>query len=127
MMIPNPNQMKASAEFTQTIISLLATDRGIHAETAISAVSRMAGTFALRSCGLQLAQFAPGSPILGDVIDERGQKVLHTLDAALASLDVALDPQKLDYTLPEANTPHMNLAEVQALLDASFQAIADKY
>src|SRR5262245_54897271 len=102
MTIPNPSQMKASVEFEQTIISLMATYRGVHAETAISAVSRMAGTFALRSCGLPLAQFAPGTPILGDVIDERGQKVLHTVDAALGGLDVALDRQKLDYKLSEA-------------------------
>src|SRR5262245_2582940 len=57
MVIQNPNQLKASAEFTQTIISLLSTGRGVHAETAISAASRMAGTFALRSCGLPMSQF----------------------------------------------------------------------
>jgi hypothetical protein len=127
MSISNPALMKASAEFTQAIISSLATDQGVHAETAISAASRMTGTFVIRSCGLPLAQFAPGTPLLGDIIDEHGQKVLRTIDEALASMKLALDPQNLDYDLPEANQPRMNLAEVQSLLDGSFRAIADKY
>jgi hypothetical protein len=123
----NPNQIKASAEFTQTVISGLATDKGVHAETAISAAARMAGTFALRSCGLPLSQFTPGTSILGDVIDEQGQKVLATVDETLASLNVRLDAEKLDYDLPEANSPRMELDEVQSVMDAAYRAIADKY
>ena len=126
-MIENPNQHKASAEFTQAVISQLANDKGVHAETALSAAARMAGTFALRSCGLPLSQFAPGTSILGDVIDEQGQKVLHTVDQTLAGLSVTLDPQKLDYDLPEANSPRMTLAEIQSVMDASFRAIAGRY
>jgi hypothetical protein len=127
MMIQNPNQLKASAEFTQTIISRLATEKGVHAETAISAASRMAGTFALRSCGLPLAQFTPGTPIFGEAIDEQGNKVLNTVGETLAGMDIELDPRRINYDLLEANSPHMELAEVQSMLDASFRAIADKY
>jgi len=125
MMIQNQNQLKASAEFTQTIISLLSTGRGVHAETAISAASRMAGTFALRSCGLPMSHFTPGTPILGDVIDEQGNKVLTTVNDTLAGLNVEL--KSSNYELPDDNTPHMQLAEVQSMLDAPFRAIINKY
>ena len=127
MMIENPNQHKASAEFTQAVISRLATEKGVHAETALSAAARMAGTFALRSCGLPLFRFMPGTSILGDVIDEQGQKVLRTVDETLAGMSVRLDPQKLDCDLPEGNQPRMTLAEVQSVMDAAFRTIAEKY
>jgi hypothetical protein len=127
MTITDPNLMRAAAEFTQTVISRLATKKGIHAETAISAASRMAGTFALRSCGLPIAQLAPGTPLLGSVFDGQGQKVLRSVDEALASMAVVLDPKELDYNLPHEHRPRMNLREVQSLLDEPFRAIADKY
>jgi hypothetical protein len=61
------------------------------------------------------------------VIDEQGQKVLHTVEETLAGLSVTLDPQKLDYDLQEANSPRMTLAEIQSVMDVSFRAIAGKY
>jgi len=61
MNVENPSQVQASAEFTEKIIAKLADKKGVHAETAISAASRMAGTFLLRSTGLPIAGFAPGS------------------------------------------------------------------
>ncbi len=127
MVIKNPNQLKASTEFTQAVISELTTQHGVHAETAISAASRMAGTFVLRSCGLPLSNFTPGTPIFADAIDEEGQQVLRTVDDALAALNVVLDEEKLDYDVPAANSPRMELAEVQMLLAAAFRTILDKY
>src|SRR5262245_46017332 len=127
MIVENPNQLRASAEFTQTVISRLTSGRGVHAETAISALSRMAGTFVLRSSGLRLSDFTPGTSILSDVIDEQGQRVLRTVEETLAALNVVLDQQMIDYNLPEENVPQIDLAEVQSLLDESFRGIADKY
>jgi hypothetical protein len=76
--IENPKQLEVSGEFNQVIIAKLATDKGVHAETAIAAASRMAGTFLLRSTGLPIATLKPGSPVFSDVIDEQGQRVLAT-------------------------------------------------
>ena len=42
MNVDNPNQVQASEEFTETIMAKLADKKGVHAETAISAVSRFA-------------------------------------------------------------------------------------
>jgi hypothetical protein len=126
-MIDNPAQFRASAEFTQTICSRLATARGIHAETAISVASRMAGTMLLRSTGLPVAQFSPGTPVFSDVIDEVGEKLLGTVGETLTTLEVPLDPSKLDYDTPEENAPHMDLAETQSAFDPAFRAIVSKY
>jgi hypothetical protein len=123
----NPNQFKASSEFTQMIMSRLATDRGIHAETAVSAAARMAGTYVLRSCGLPLSSLTPGTPIFSDLIDEQGQKVLATIDQMLAGMNVVLDGQKLVYDIPEEHAPHLELPDVQSVLDAPFRNIAEKY
>jgi hypothetical protein len=127
MKVQNPDQFKASSEFTQTVMSRLTTDRGIHAETAISATARMAGTFVLRSCGLPLATLTPGTPIFSDLIDEQGQKVLQTVDQVLAEMNVVLDGAKLTDEIPENNAPHMGLPDVQSMFDASFRAISKKY
>jgi hypothetical protein len=127
MKMQNPDQFKASSEFTQIVMSRLSTDRGIHAETAISAAARMAGTFVLRSCGLPLANLAPGTPVFSDLIDEQGQNVLRTIDEVLAEMNVVLDGDKLVYDIPEDNSPHMELPDVQSMFDASFRTIAEKY
>ena len=127
MMIRNPNQFKASAELTQTILTKLATERGVHAETAISAAARMAGTYLLRSSGLPIAQFAPGAALFSDMMDDQGQLLLRAVDEVLASLNIAMDPEKMDFTVPDEHQPQMALMEMQTLLGPPFEAIFKKY
>ena len=127
MMIRNPNQFKASAELTQTILTKLATKRGVHAETAISAAARMAGTYLLKSSGLPIAQFTPGTAIFSDLMDDQGQRLLRAVDEVLESLNIAMDPQRMDLNIPDEHQPQMALMEIQTLLDPSFDAIFRKY
>jgi hypothetical protein len=127
MTFRNPNQFKASAELTQTILTKLATERGVHAETAISAAARMAGTYLLRSSGLPIAQFAPGTAIFSDLMDDQGQLLLRAVDEVLESLNIAMNPQKMDFNVPDEHQPRMALKEQQTLLDPSFDAIFKKY
>ena len=127
MDIQNPKQLAASGEFNQVVIAKLATERGVHAETAISVASRMAGTFLLRSTGLPISALQPGMPVFSDLIDEQGQRVLATVDQALAALGVALDTRKVDYDLPDEHEPQMKLRETQAQFDPLFRAIVSKY
>jgi hypothetical protein len=122
-MIPNPQQFEAAAEFVQTIISRLANDRGVHAETAVSAAARMAGTFVLRSCGLPLAQLPAGSPVFSDRIDDRGGEVLGRIGEALAAMNVPFDARKLTYDVPEGNTPQIDLEQTQAMFAAAYADI----
>jgi hypothetical protein len=53
--------------------------------------------------------------------------VLGTVGQTLAGLKVPFDPQKLNYDLAQEHLPHMELMEVQSLLDASFQAILRRH
>jgi len=127
-MIPeNAKQLEAAEEFTETICSKLATSKGVHAETAISAASSMAGTLLLRSCNLPLSGLKPGAPVFSDVINERGEKVLGIVGETLARLKVPFDIHKIRYDLPQENLPHLGLMEVQSLLDSSFRAILERH
>jgi hypothetical protein len=123
----NPKQIEAAAEFNRGLISKLANEKGVHAETAISAASRMAGTFILRSTGLPLGNLKPGSPVFSDLANDQGQQVLALADQTLASLGVRIDARKVDYDLSPEHEPHMNLMEMQSLLDPGFRAIAVEF
>ncbi len=127
MMVQNPNQFKASAELTHTILTKLATAKGVHAETAISAAARMAGTYLLRSSGLPLERFTPGTPIFSDIMNDRGPLLLRTVDEVLESLNIAVDPRQVDGNVPDDHQPHMELMDMQTLLDPSFDAVLHKY
>lgn len=118
---------EASAELTQTIISKLTNERGVHAETAVSAAARMAGTLLLRSCRLPLADLKPGSPVFFDRMNEMGPKVLESVNQTLAFLKIPIDTRKLNYDVPEANQPLMNLLEMQSRLDPSFRMILQRH
>lgn len=122
----NPRQQAAASEMNQFLINTLSSNKGVHAETAVSAAARMAGTFVLRSCGLPLDQFASGSPIFSDLIDERGQQVLGMMGKTMASLKVPFDAATLNYDLTPDHDPHMNLMETQAMLDAGYRAIMER-
>jgi hypothetical protein len=127
MHIENPKQIEAASAFNQVIITKLTNEKGVHAETAISAVARMAGTYILRASGVPLEKFAPGTSILVDFANEQGQQVLGLVDQALASLGVPFDSGRLNYDLEAANNPQIDLQATQSLLDPSFQATAARF
>lgn len=120
-------QYKTATELTHTILSKLAIATGVHAESAVSAAARMAGTLLLRSCHLPLTRFKPGSPLFSDRLNELGPKVLESVDKTLALLNIPIDTKKLNYDIAEANQPLLNLLEVQSLLDPSFRVILQKH
>jgi len=127
MSLGNRHRFEASAELTQTILSKLATEKGVHAETAVSAAARMAGKLLLRSCRLPLENLKPGSPVSFDRLNELGPKVLESVDQTLAFLKIPIETRKLNYDIPEANQPLMKLLEVQSLLDPSFRMVLQKH
>jgi hypothetical protein len=120
-------QLAAADEFNQVITAKARSKRYVHAETAISAAARMAGTFVLRSTGLPADRFEPGTPIFSDEVNTQGQQVLEQVDQALAELGVPFDPRKVNYDLPKKHDPLLSLMETQAVLDAPFQAIVHEF
>ncbi|HTS24317.1 MAG TPA: hypothetical protein VMH81_00465 [Bryobacteraceae bacterium] len=120
-------QFEVAADFTKTICLKLAEDKRIHAQTAISAAARMAGTLLLRSSNLPLSLLKPGTPVFSDLLNSQGQRVFGTMGQTLARLKVPFDPRKLNYDLQTENQPHMGLMEVQSLLDSPFHEILRRY
>src|SRR5262245_11460391 len=127
MKLDNPRQLAAADEFNLIIMYKARSKRYVHAETAISAAARMAGTFVLRSAGLPVDRLEPGAAIFSDPVNTRGQQVLGLVDQALAALGVAFDARKVKYDLPKKHDPLLSLMETQAVLDAPFQAIVRKF
>jgi hypothetical protein len=120
--IENPKQMLAARELTDIIVAKLG-----HAETAIAAASRMAGTLILSASGLPLQMFRPGASIQSDSIDRQGRALQGAVSEALAAFPIHLDTSKPDYYIPDANMPRLELRATQELLRAAFQTVLAKY
>jgi hypothetical protein len=119
-------QFQAGKELCDAIIGALKTERGVHAETAVSAAARITGTLVLRSCGLPLAKLQPAGPIFSDVSDQRGQRALGVVDTFLEAGKIPVDKRRPNVPVEEAHRPHMSLLETQSQLEPACQAILGK-
>ena len=117
----------AAQEFANTVVAELRTDKGVHAETAVASVARMAGTFLFRSFGFQLADVEPGGAVLSEQANEAGPRLIRILAAALAEIGVALDEQKLGSPRLEANQPKLGFLETQRRLEPLFSRIRARH
>jgi len=72
-------QYETSADLTQAILSKLAAEKGVHAETAASVSARMAGVLLLGSRRLPLANLKPGSLGFSDRVNRLGPRVLESV------------------------------------------------
>jgi hypothetical protein len=120
-------QIDAAREFANAVISELKTDKGVHAETAVASVARMAGTLLFRSFGFQLTDVEPGGAVLSEQANEAGPRLIQVLAAALAEIGVALDQQKLGASGLEANRPKLGFLETQKRLEPLFSGIRARY
>lgn len=121
---PTAAQMSAAEEIANVIVQLLQSERGVHAETAISSVARLAGTFLIRSFDLDLSAIAPGTPVFSDDANERGPLLFQTLSMALSEARVDLDNSRLGEPIAAKNAPQLTVLEVQARLEPAVRAIA---
>ena len=120
-------QIDAAQEFANAVVAELRTDKGVHAETAVASVARMAGTFLFRSLGFQLGDVEPGQVVLSEQANEAGPRLIQVLVGALAELGVALDEQKLGASQLQANQPNLGFLETQRRLEPLFSAIRARH
>jgi hypothetical protein len=118
---------EAAQEFADAAIEALATERGIHAETAISGAARMAGTFLLRSFNLPLEGIEPGQPVLSDAANERGPRLVQALGWTLERLGVELGTDELNSAPGPDNQPLLTFLETQKHLEPRYAAIRDRW
>lgn len=69
------------------IIETLQSDRGIHAETAISSAAVLTGEYVLRSSGYDYSGLEPGSVIISDIVNQ----LLFEADGQLTVSDVFIN------------------------------------
>lgn len=120
-------QIHAAQVFTKVTLSEINTERGVHAETAIAATARMAGTFLFRSFGFQLEGVVPGQPVLSDKANEHGPALVEILGGVLTQLGVALDSAQLANEVPDANQPLLKFLETQPRLEPRYARVKDRF
>jgi hypothetical protein len=96
------------SKFACAIVNKLFDGASVHAETAIAAASRMAGTFLVRSSAA-----ANGS----------GPELVGTAVGILGHLGIQLDPKCMPAVDLVARPPKFSVAEVQSLFEDEFQTL----
>lgn len=120
-------QIDAAQAFANAVVSELRTDRGVHAETAVASVARMAGAFLFRSFGFELSGIEPGQPVLSEQANEAGPRLIAVLTGALAEIGVTLDEKRLGEAKLEANQPTLGFLDTQRRFEAPFAAIRSRH
>ena len=117
-------QLKASKIIAHVIINDLATERGAHAETCVTAAARMGGTLLFRTFGLPTANMTVGAPILSDIANERGPLLVEVMKSGLAGLGIVVDESKVSAGPTPDHGPLISIIETQQKLDDKIAEIA---
>jgi hypothetical protein len=120
-------QIEAAQEFANITVEALKTRRGVHAETAVAGVARMAGTYLFRSFDFPLSEIQPGQVVLSDKANENGPVLIEILGGALRQIGVALDEGKLGSETSAKSQPNQSFLETQGLLEPRFIAIQERH
>lgn len=118
-------QIEAANAFAASVINVLQTECGVHAETAIAGAARMAGTFLFRSFGFQQIGLAAGAVVLSEQANEAGPRLIRILGVTLDNLGVKLDPNRIGAGEANAAKPLLSFLETQGLLEPRFEEIRD--
>lgn len=117
-------EAQAAQQVADAIVETLTTDRGVHAETAVVAAARMAGTFLFRSFGLPTSGIPPGAPVFSDRANERGPLLVEVLEAGLTGLGIEVDRAVTTLEQNEEHQPQLTLLETQQALEPRLTRIA---
>ena len=120
------DEIRAAREFRDHVYAKLTNEKGVHADTALSAVGRMGGTFLLRSFALPIEHLEPGTPVLSDLANEHGPALIGLLQLVVEENGIALDMEKVEAANGPADA-HLTTLETQELLEDGLVAIARKH
>ncbi|GAB2534180.1 hypothetical protein GCM10027065_02180 [Rhodanobacter koreensis] len=120
MTSPSKEQQEAAQQFVGLVVTALNNDKGVHAETAIAATARMAGTFLFRSFAFSLSSVTPGQAVLSDVANEQGPRLVQILGNVLAHVGIELDSSKLVPNKDPAHQPQLDFLSTQRQLEPVF-------
>jgi hypothetical protein len=120
MASPSKEQQEAAQQFFGLVVSALKNDKGVHAETAIAAAARMAGTFLFRSFAFPLSTVTPGQSVFSDQANEQGPKLVQVLGNVLAHIGVKLDSSKIVANQDPAHQLQLDFLSTQRQLEPVF-------
>lgn len=114
---------QAGREFASLAIDKLADERGVHAETVIAGVARMAGTFLYRSFGFSFSDAKPGQPLLSEVANERGPRLVNVLQTVLTDTGIHPNLDKITDESRKGHEPLLGFLETQNRLEPAFDSV----
>ena len=120
----------AGSEIFALVIRSLADGRGVHLETALAAAGYLAGAAILRNCGVDLATFAPGTPIFVDAANEVGPEVVNHMMGLIAGGQQTGErdlKSPLAESVPEMNQPLRTYGDLLSLLWPQFEQATAKH
>lgn len=135
MMVTEVLHQEAAKEIYGTSLSCLKDSRGVHAETAVAALSAVCGEALLKASNVDLSQFPQGGIVLVDQVNDSGPRLLAYLEEILNELDVKAEewsgripiehqPQRDPLKLAQELRPHMQPLFDKHTLDAAEAAKA---
>lgn len=118
--------LKAADLISQLLRKVVVLEQGIHAETIISAASRMAGTMLFRSFGLDDSKLEPGSVLMSEQADQQGPGLVDAVFEVLKQLGHdGIDAAALDAAADKPAPPRLSLAENQSTLNPWYRKIME--
>jgi len=110
-------------QFYSAILNGLRNERGVHAETAIAAAGRLAGTCLLRSLKLPIDTMEPGRAVFSDLANERGPALVDLLAGVLGQMGIGVDVGRSQGAAEAAAKPQLTVAETQTRLEPTLDQI----
>ncbi|MCA9106245.1 MAG: hypothetical protein KDA83_12505 [Planctomycetales bacterium] len=116
-------QVLVAQRFLRSAFQLLSNEYGVHAESAIAGVARMAGTFMFRSFALPLSDVSPGQVVFSEQANEQGPALVSLMCGVLSGMEIELDTDTLGQTRDGEHDPLFDFLETQTLLEPAFETI----
>ena len=118
---------QAAQEFVKLAIEELQDERGVHAETVIAGVARMAGTFLFRSFGFTVPNGQPGQAVLSEQANERGPRLIEITASSLADSGIGVDFESVTDEARRAHQALLGFLQTQRRLEPALNGIKEKY
>ena len=111
--------LSAAAFFNETARKLIATERGLHAETLIISVARMAGALMYRSFGFD-ETIKPGTTVLSDQANLHGPKLMELMLVTLRQLGHKIGEESLNAEYASGKFSQLSFQETYQRLTPFF-------
>jgi hypothetical protein len=110
----------AATTFRQAAKHLLKVDERLHVDTALSSLGRMAGSMMYRTFGFKADIAPPGSPVLSDLANTEGPKLMNMMLETLRKLGHDLGDHNIDRAYLSAEHTHLSFKEAHDRLAPVF-------